>query len=75
MVSGIGARSHTAAYGTNRADYSFIPGGIVPGIVIIPPDFPEMKTDWPFHWYEGEYVIPMAPAHTFLAHAAADLVK
>lgn len=75
MVSGIGARSHTAAYGMNRADYSFIPGGVVPGIVVVPPDFPEMKVDWPFLWYEGEYVIPMAPAYIFLANAAADLVR
>lgn len=75
MVSGIGARSHTNAYGTNRADYSFIPGGIVPGIVVIPPNFPEMKLDWPFLWYEGEYVIPMAPAYIYLANAAADLLE
>jgi endoglucanase len=75
MVSGIGASSHTTAYGANRADYSFIPGGIVPGIVVIPPDYPEMKEDWPFLWYEGEYVIPLAPAYIFLANAAADLVR
>jgi len=75
MVSGIGGRSHTAAYGANRADYSFIPGGIVPGIVIIPPDFPEMKTDWPFLWYEGEYVITLAPLYIFVANAANDIVR
>ena len=34
MISGIGARSKTIAYGMNRADYSFIPGGPVPGIVL-----------------------------------------
>jgi len=30
LVSGVGARSKTIAYGSNRADYTFIPGGIWP---------------------------------------------
>ncbi len=75
MVSGIGARSKTIAYGTNRADYSFIPGGIVPGLVIVQPDLPELMEDWPFLWYESEYVIPMAPLFIYVANAAADLLK
>src|SRR5690606_13538763 len=75
MVSGIGARSQTNAYGNNRADYSFIPGGIVPGIVIVQPDLPELKEDWPFLWYENEYVIPMAPLFIFAAHAADDVLQ
>src|SRR5690606_24255011 len=74
MVSGIGTHSKTIAYGMNRADYSFIPGGIVPGIVIVQPDLPELQEDWPFLWYENEYVIPMGPLFIFVANAAADLV-
>jgi len=35
-VSGVGAQSKLIAYGNNRADYTFIPGGIIPGVVIIP---------------------------------------
>ena len=42
LVSGVGARSMTVAYGNNRAGFSFIPGGVVPGIVIVRPDFPEL---------------------------------
>ena len=73
MISGVGARSMTVAYGMNRADYSFIPGGPVPGLVIVQPDLPELQEDWPFLWYEGEYVIPMAPLFLYAALAAADL--
>ncbi len=51
------------AYGNNRADYSFIPGGVVPGIVIVRPDFPELKEDWPFLWFENEYVIGAAAVY------------
>ena len=75
MISGIGARSKTVAYGMNRADYSFIPGGPVPGLVVVQPDFPELQEDWPFLWYEGEYVIPMAPLFLYAALAADDLTR
>ena len=75
LVSGIGARSQTIAYGMNRADYSFIPGGVVPGLVIVRPDFPELKEDWPFLWFENEYVITPAAAFIYAAHAADDLVR
>lgn len=75
MVSGIGAFSKTIAYGMNRADFSFIPGGIVPGIVIIQPDLPELQLEWPFLWFENEYVIPTAPLWIFAAHAADNLVR
>ena len=50
LVSGVGTRSKEVAYGNNRADFSFIAGGVVPGILILPPDFPENKEDWPFIW-------------------------
>jgi hypothetical protein len=75
MISGVGARSKTVAYGMNRADYSFIPGGPVPGLVIVQPDLPELQEDWPFLWYEGEYVIPMAPLFIYAALAADDLTS
>jgi hypothetical protein len=75
MVSGVGARSMTAAYGANRADWSFIPGGIVPGIVIVQPDLPELKEDWPFLWYEGEYVIPLGATFLYVANAADSLFR
>ncbi len=60
------------AYGSNRADFSFIAGGVVPGIVIVKPDFPENKDDWPFLWGENEYVINLAAAYLYLVQAARD---
>jgi len=73
LVSGVGARSMTVAYGNNRADYSFIPGGVVPGIVIVRPDFPELKEDWPFLWFENEYVIGAAAVYVYVANAVRAL--
>ncbi len=75
FVSGVGTQSKKVAYGNNRADYSFIAGGIVPGVLIIQPDFPENKEDWPFLWAENEYVIGMGGSYIFLVNAANDLLK
>jgi endoglucanase len=56
FASGVGARSVTTAYGVNRADWSFIPGGVASGTALIRPDLPEMKI-WPFFWQQTEYVM------------------
>ncbi len=56
FVSGVGAQSLTVAYGVNRADRSYIPGGVGSGTALIQPDFPELKT-WPFFWQQSEYVM------------------
>ena len=69
-VSGVGAQSELIAYGNNRADYTFIPGGIIPGVVIIQPDFPELKEGWPFLWYENEYVVDTVTSYILAANAA-----
>jgi hypothetical protein len=74
FVSGVGAESKRVAYGANRADFSFIAGGIVPGVLIVNPDLPENKEDWPFLWGENEYVISLGAAYVFLMHAANALV-
>ena len=73
FVSGVGARSKRVAYGNNRADFTFIAGGVVPGILVIKPDFPENKEDWPFLWGENEYVIDICAEYIFLANAVKDL--
>src|SRR5262249_55619367 len=52
FVSGVGSVSKEVAYGNNRADFTFIAGGVVPGALIIKPDFPENREDWPFFWGE-----------------------
>lgn len=75
FVSGVGARPKKIAYGNNRADHSFIPGGIVPGIRLLSPDFPENRDDYQFHWSENEYVIPLAPDYIYLVNAVDKLLK
>jgi endoglucanase len=56
FASGVGSRSATVAYGINRADWSYIPGGVVSGTALIRPDFPELL-DWPYLWQQQEYVM------------------
>ena len=56
FVSGVGAQSQTAAYGVNRADWSYVPGGVVPGTNLIRPDLPELL-HFPYLWQEGEYCL------------------
>jgi hypothetical protein len=73
FVSGVGTRSKKVAYGSNRADFAFIAGGVVPGILVLKPDFPENKEDWPFLWGENEYVIDICAEYIFLANAVRDL--
>jgi hypothetical protein len=56
FASGVGAHSATVAYGNNRADWSYIPGGVISGTALIQPDLPELKI-WPYFWQQTEYVI------------------
>jgi endoglucanase len=75
FVSGVGTVSKEVAYGSNRADFSFIAGGIVPGVLILQPDFPEHKEDWPFLWGENEYVVNLGASYIFLVNAVNDLLN
>ncbi len=75
FVSGVGTVSKKVAYGNNRADFTFIAGGIVPGVLILKPDFPENKEDWPFLWGENEYVVNVGASYIFLANAVNDLLR
>jgi endoglucanase len=75
FVSGVGSRSVIQAYGVNRADRSFIPGGVVSGTGIIRPDFPELK-EWPYFWQQTEYVLGGGATNfMFLVLAAKDVLK
>jgi hypothetical protein len=75
LVSGVGAHSLTAAYGTNRAEYAYIPGGGVSGPNLVYPDFPELKEGFPFLWQQAEYVIGGAATYLFLVLAADQLLN
>ena len=75
FASGIGTQSATIAYGTNRADWSYTPGGVISGTAIIRPDFPELL-DFPFLWQQAEYVMGGGSTHfMFLVLAANDLLQ
>lgn len=56
FASGIGSNSVLVGYGLNRADWSYIPGGVVSGTALIRPDLPELK-EWPYFWQQTEYVM------------------
>jgi endoglucanase len=74
FVSAVGNRSKHLAYGNNRADFTFIAGGVVPGVLVLKPDYPENMDDWPFLWGENEYVIDICASYIFLANAAQELL-
>ena len=71
FVSGVGAKSMIPAYGMNRADWSYIPGGIVSGTALIRPDYPELL-EWPFLWQQGEYCLGYATSDYVFLILAAD---
>jgi endoglucanase len=71
FASGVGVNSLTVAYGINRADWSYIPGGIGSGTALIRPDLPELKT-WPFFWRQSEYVLGGGTTDFLLLALAAD---
>ncbi|WP_417885733.1 glycoside hydrolase family 9 protein [Zunongwangia sp.] len=73
FVSGVGTRSKKVTYGNNRADFSFIAGGIVPGLLLLQPDFPENKENWPFLWGENEVTVGGSADYILLGVAAGKL--
>ncbi|MBP1674245.1 MAG: glycoside hydrolase family 9 [Bacteroidetes bacterium] len=73
FVNDVGTRSKKVAYGTNRADFTTIAGGIVPGLILLKPDFLENKDDWPFLWGENEVTIGGSADYIFLAKAAGEI--
>ncbi len=75
FASGVGAHSATVAYGANRADWSYIPGGVISGTALIRPDLPELKV-WPYFWQQREYVLGGGETnYMFLALAASYAAK
>ena len=63
------------AYGNNRADYTVIPGGIVPGLLLLAPDFMENKDDYPFHWGENECCTRTVPSYVMLSIACEKVAE
>ncbi len=73
FASGVGARSATIAYGFNRADSTYIPGGVVSGTALIRPDFPELK-EFGYLWQQMEYVLGGGSSNFMFLALAADQV-
>lgn len=74
FASGVGTQSATVGYGLNRADWSYIPGGVVSGTALIRPDFPELLV-FPYLWQQVEYVMGGGSSHyMFLVLAAQQLL-
>ena len=71
FASNVGTNSQIVAYGINRADWSFIPGGVVSGTNIVRPDLPEMK-NWPFLWQQTEYCMGGGATHFMFLVLGAD---
>lgn len=75
FASGVGVKSATVGYGLNRADWSYIPGGVISGTALIRPDFPELLV-FPYLWQQVEYVLGGGSSNfMFLALAVQQLLK
>ena len=71
FASGVGVKSLTVAYGVNRDDWSYIPGGVGSGTALIRPDLPELKV-WPYFWQQTEYVMGGGAIDFMILALAAD---
>ena len=73
FVTSVGVNTKNVAYGNNRADYTVIPGGIVPGIMLMNPDYMEHKDDYPFLWGENECCTGTVPPYVMLSLACEEV--
>jgi endoglucanase len=74
-VAGVGTVSKIKTYSNNRADNSYIPGAVIPGYVIIKPDFPECIDDFGFLWFEDEAVVAGSANWVVAGNAAEAIAK
>lgn len=76
LVAAVGAaRPKAVFYGNNRADFSFIPGNVAPGLLFRKPDHFENYDDWPFLWGENEGTIGGNTGYLIFGSAFKNLVK
>ena len=75
LASGVGAKSLTVAYGINRADWTYQPGGVVSGPALIRPNYPELLDPFPWLWQQKEYVIGGAATYIFTVLAVNELYR
>ena len=76
LVATLGAtRPKEVFYGNNRADFSFIPGNVAPGILFRQPDHFENYDDWPFLWGQNEGTIGGNTSYLIFGSAFKNLIK
>ncbi len=74
-IAAIGTASKLKTYSNNRGDHSYIPGGMIPGYVVIKPDFPECITNFGMLWFEDETTVSAASSWVLVANAANAIVR
>ena len=75
FVAGVGVRTKNMTYGNTRADFTFIAGGVAPGLLAMKPDYFENKDDWPFYWGQNECTIGLTSEFVFLGNALNKLFE
>ena len=76
FVAAVGAaRPKQVFYGNNRADFSFIPGNVAPGILFRKPDHFENYDDWPFLWGQNEGTIAGNTSYLIFGSAFKNLLS
>jgi len=76
FVATVGAtRPKQVFYGNNRADFSFIPGNVAPGVLFRKPDHFENYDDWPFLWGQNEGTIGGNTSYLIFGSAFKSLMK
>ncbi len=76
LVATVGAtRPKAVFYGNNRADFSFIPGNVAPGILFRQPDHFENYDDWPFLWGQNEGTIGGNTSYVIFGSVLKSLVQ
>ncbi len=76
FVAAVGAaRPKQVFYGNNRADFSFIPGNVAPGLLFRQPDHFENYDDWPFLWGQNEGTIAGNTQYVIFGSAFKNIVN
>ena len=76
FVAVVGAtRPKQVFYGNNRADFSFIPGNVAPGLLFRKPDHFENYDDLPFLWGQNEGTIAGNTQYIIFGSSFKDIVK
>ena len=74
-IAAIGTLSRKQTYSNNRGDYSYIPGAMIPGYVVIKPDYPECISDFGMLWFEHETTVSAGSSWVLAANAADAIVR